>query len=319
METICPNCLSEIDGDITNCTVCGVSLVDGVALAAGGNRREQVWAVSDAASMDDDDIVLEDFSNEEPWSSTEEISLDTSFDDEQVDIAPVVQLPAKRAATPPLPVREASGEIDQDSRVESGFVVWLTEVVARFREAYRELSVAAIVCLLGGLTWAAPYHRVAGGILIGAGLLGVAYLLVLAPRRIVPCTPINAVQAYFQALGHYLPDYARMYPLLTSNARRSTEFVSYWGFRAYWRYQLCRMKPAGYLFWPVDCRVDQLKLVSGDDSDLSIVTYRLRFYLRSRSDQPLRSLAMETNVVRGPDDRWYLNDGRLVGLEDSGT
>ena len=144
-----------------------------------------------------------------------------------------MKAPTAAGAKEPRPGLEASEEVDQ---VWTRWEEWSGTI---FSLAAAGLALFVILYLLVafdqfGLAFLA---FLAGG----AGLAFLSYPILITLERPVRVTPEQALRDYFTALSHHFPHYERMWLLLSSAGRVSSEFASFEGFRDYWKRRLAEL------------------------------------------------------------------------------
>lgn len=152
------------------------------------------------------------------------------------------------------------------------------------------------------------------GLILFAGMAFGAYHFVITLEVPVRVTPEQAAKEYFAALGHRLPNFGRMYALLTDGAKRTDDFTGVADFRAYWNAQLARLNKFPAWLTPLEFRVESFQCRYNPEKTLALVQYKLIVAMRSTpgdNREPLAELDARNLAVKGPDGQWYLNDGRL--------
>lgn len=138
-----------------------------------------------------------------------------------------------------------------------------------------------------------------------------SYHLVITLEIPVRVTPEQAVREFFGSLNHRLPNYARMYSLLTAEGRESDAFAEFSGFRAYWHSQLARLVRSPVWMVPLEFGIDGFKCRYNAERVMAAVRYKLRVTPRGSqaSDDPIAEFDVQNLAVKGPDGQWYLNIG----------
>jgi hypothetical protein len=146
-----------------------------------------------------------------------------------------------------------------------------------------------------------------------------AYHVVISLEVPVRVTPEQAVREFYEAAGHRLPNFRRMYALLTSDGRATSAFSDFADFRAYWQAQVTRLSRSPVWLVPLEFRIEGFQCRYNGDKTLAAVGYTVRVSPRGKSESSdanaefqLRNLA-----VKGPDGQWYLNDGTLPETDES--
>jgi hypothetical protein len=345
----CPECEAPLEPDARFCVECGAALPP--ASEDGDSKEdtaspEEVPSGGEAAAppedaeslplldedsdgddalptLEDDDLTLASTDDDSGFNldilEAHEGSNDASSEPAETQAASeTYSLAAANAGSapvvpsPPLPPRRAFDEDRRDEREpQSAVAYWLERLGKRSLEIVPELSIAVGGSLVGVLILYAPYNKIVGGVLIGLGAAAAIGLLILSPDRVERSDPQDAVQAYFQALSEYLPNYRRMYRILTAKGRKCADFSTLQSFRAYWRFQLCRFAPLRFGTSSIEFHPTGLEVSEGDQPGRAVVTYQLEVSRRSRADDVLKTFSMRTPVVCGPDELWYVGEGRL--------
>jgi hypothetical protein len=147
---------------------------------------------------------------------------------------------------------------------------------------------------------------------IGAALL--SYPLLITLERPVRVTPEQAARDYYGALSHHFPHYRRMWLLLSSRGRTSSQFASFEGFKSYWARRLGQLRhgQAGW-FSPLVFKVEEFRAEKSAGKTEIDAKFKVKVLVRGRQAQgPIWSLPGEASFARGPDRMWYLNDGTLA-------
>ena len=233
-------------------------------------------------------------------------------DDEPVAATPP-QSHAEDAGATQSTFQPAGGVADEGQTVDefAGDVPTVSEVWSRWTEWKEPLlwSAASIglVCLVQfGGAWVS-------GLLVFLGLAYGTYHIVISLEIPVRVTPEQAVQEFYAALGHRLPNYRRMYSLLTADAKRPDNFPDFPGFRSYWKKRVTRFSRSYEWLTPLDFRVEGFKCRYNPERTLANVRYKLQVFARSRtvSGEPIAEFDLRNLLAKGPDSQWYLNDGTL--------
>jgi hypothetical protein len=158
------------------------------------------------------------------------------------------------------------------------------------------LALPFFILLIGGAVW---------------GLL--SYPILITMERPVRMTPEQAIKDYFAALSHHVPHYRRMWLLLGTAGRTTSAYGSYEGFRNYWRTRLQQFRGgrAGKLT-PLSFQVEDFRAEKSGGKAAVEAKYTVVVHIRGQhAEGPVATLRTSTWTVRGPDNMWYLNDGRL--------
>jgi hypothetical protein len=129
----------------------------------------------------------------------------------------------------------------------------------------------------------------------------------------VRITPEQALKDYYNALSHHVPHFRRMWLLLSAAGRVSTAFGSFEGFKGYWNEQLARLR-AGHAtpLTPLVFEVVNFKSEKSAGKVRIEASFTLNVSVRGRrSAGPIHTIPVTTNLVRGPDNMWYLENGTL--------
>jgi len=163
----------------------------------------------------------------------------------------------------------------------------------------------SILIVIGG-DW------VAAAVFIVALLYG-AYYIIISLEVPVRVTPEQSAKEFYGAAGHRMPNYRRMYTLLTADGRQSDDFSDFADFRAYWQAAIARMSRSATWLVPLDFRIEGFRCRYNGDKTLARVRYILKVSPRGRpeSDEPAAEFEIHNLAVKGPDGQWYLNDGTL--------
>jgi hypothetical protein len=140
-----------------------------------------------------------------------------------------------------------------------------------------------------------------------------AYYVVISLAVPVRVTPEQAAREFYEAAGHRLPNFRRMFVLLTSDGRVSDDFTDYASFRSYWQMQIARLSRSPAWLVPLEFRVEGCRCRYNGEKTLAAVDYTLRVSPRGApaSSEPAAEFQMRILAVKGPDCQWYLNDGTL--------
>jgi hypothetical protein len=149
-------------------------------------------------------------------------------------------------------------------------------------------------------------------IFLAAGLYA-AYYFVISMEVPVRVTPEQAIQEFFAAASHRLPNFRRMYGVLTSDGKRCDAFADYGQFRSYWRETLSQLNSSPSWLVPLEFRIEGFKCRYNEDKSMARLRYALRIGPRGRleSARPLAEFDVRNLVVKASDGQWYVNDGTL--------
>ena len=182
----------------------------------------------------------------------------------------------------------------------------------------KPVLVGPLALIVLGLVTCTPASHVFVGVLITlAGLALTGYLVAVSLDRPVRVTPEQGAREYFECLDHHLPNFRRMYFLLTDDAKDSPEFATYPRFRAYWKFRLARLRPADGGFRPVAAKLTNFNAHYNRARNWARASYTLEFRLRGAEGQPLSSYELTGDLVKGADGMWYLNEGRIPEPESA--
>jgi hypothetical protein len=145
-----------------------------------------------------------------------------------------------------------------------------------------------------------------------------AYCVVTSLEIPVRVTPDQAIQEFFAAASHRLPNYRRMYFLLTDEAKHCGVFHDYVQFRAYWADRLAELSRSPVWLVPLEFCIEGLKHRYNDDKTMATMRYLIKVVPRGRAEfvKPLAEFDARNVVVKGPDGQWYLNDGTMPEDEE---
>jgi len=137
-----------------------------------------------------------------------------------------------------------------------------------------------------------------------------AYQIVISLEVPVRVTPEQAVREFYLAASHRLPNFRRMYALLTTRAKRSPEFSDYASFRTHWMSQISRIGSHPTWFVPLEFRVERFRCRYNGEKNMAHVKYYVagtpRGRSHSKSDEAFEACHL---AVKGPDGQWYLDGG----------
>jgi len=263
--------------------------------------------------------------------------------------------PARPAAARPKPGPRPRADPDDESPASEFDVdpdpagAAATARVDRVWSRWAEWGPTLRNLAIAGAIWLAALYIAFGAAGLGttflifviglAGLIVLAYPILITLERPVRMTPEQAVRDYFNALAHYRPHYRRMWLLLSSTGQDSREYRDFAGFQAYWKRTLARLRAgrAGGLSTltvqvqdfraeksagksairaKFTVRIHLEKSPGAVPANASVLMSREQLDALSRGAQ-LASYRMAIGLVRGPDNMWYLNDGALPTAEDA--
>jgi hypothetical protein len=165
--------------------------------------------------------------------------------------------------------------------------------------------------VLGVLICTSPLNVLVGVLTSLAGLAIMGYLIAISLDRPVRTLAEQGVREYFEALDHHLPNFRRMYLLLTDEAKQVPELSTYSRFRAYWMYRLALLRPPEAGTRPVVAKVKKFNAQYNSSRTWARATYILEFYLRGLEGEPVATFDMKADLVKAADGMWYLNEGRI--------
>ena len=140
-----------------------------------------------------------------------------------------------------------------------------------------------------------------------------AYCIIISLEVPVRVTPEQAVKEFYGAACHRLPNFRRMFSLLTRDGRQCDAFSGFADFRAYWAAQIARLSRSPAWLIPLEFRIEGFKYRHNAEKSMAVVRYILKVSPRGRpeSEEPTARMELHNLVVKGPDGQWYLNDGTL--------
>ncbi len=178
------------------------------------------------------------------------------------------------------------------------------------------IRVGLVVLIFAIITWQA-YQLV--GLTFGLMLLFigsittvlVAYPIIITLERPVRFTPEQAVRDYYGALSNIFPHHRRMWLLLSSKGRDTSDFSSLTSFRNYWREQVFTL---GGTRWSCFLRFQLAEFKSDKGGGQSSVeaTYRIVVSRLGSQKTPIATREVVATLSRGADRMWYLDEGRLT-------
>jgi hypothetical protein len=147
----------------------------------------------------------------------------------------------------------------------------------------------------------------------GAGAAVLSYPILITLERPVRMTPEQAVRDFYGALSHHFPHYRRMWLLLSTAGRTSASFGSFEGFKAYWaeRVRTIKGSQAGAMT-PLVFEVAEYRGDKSAGQTRVEAKFTLKIAIRGRRQEgPISSIPAAIELVRGPDNMWYLDSGTL--------
>lgn len=163
------------------------------------------------------------------------------------------------------------------------------------------LAVSVAIMLTGGTI---------GALVMLAGLAWGVYRLCLILPAPVRVTPEQAVREFYDAFCHRLPNYRRMYLLLSVPAKRDKEISSYRAFCAYWRWRQAQVVGKSY-FGAAGFEVERFEAKYNSQRTFAAVSFTLLLHRRGNPHDAVLIRPVSTTVVKGKDGSWYLNEGTL--------
>lgn len=178
----------------------------------------------------------------------------------------------------------------------------------RGREAGPIVITVVVLVVVGMVAWV-------DGTLIGlplmlAGMAWGLYRLALVLPHPVRVTPEQAVREFYDAFCHRVPNYRRMYLLLSVPAKREKQINSYRAFCAYWRWRQAQIvgknwiEAAGFDIERFDAKYNAQRTFAAVD-------FTLLLYRRGQPQSPVFVRPVSMTLVKGRDGSWYLNEGVL--------
>ena len=142
-----------------------------------------------------------------------------------------------------------------------------------------------------------------------------SYPIAVTLERPVRMTPEHAIKDFYAAFSHHIPQYRRMWLLLSSAGRADPEYSSYASFQSYWKQQRTRLIGSkGSSLTPLNVQIEDFKAEKSAGQEAIEASFTLLVFIRDKeSDGPVYSTRTETTFSRGPDRMWYLDEGRLPG------
>lgn len=171
---------------------------------------------------------------------------------------------------------------------------------------------SAAVVLATLIVFAHEYVAIA---LFLAGIAYGAYCVVISLEVPVRVTPEQAIDEFFAAACHRMPNYRRMYGLLTADGRRCDSFSNFAEFRSYWTSTIGRWANSPIWLVPLEFQLEGFKHRYNPDKSMATVSYTVKVIPRGRAEsaKPLVEFPASNLVVKGTDGQWYVNDGTVPG------
>lgn len=178
----------------------------------------------------------------------------------------------------------------------------------RGREAGPVGITLAIIVAVGLLTMLAG--SAVGSLIMLAGSAWFVYRMCLILPHPVRVTPEQAVREFYEAFCHLVPNFRRMYLLLSVPAKRDKQVSSYRAFRAYWRWRQAQVVGKSW-FETVGFELERFETKYNSQRTFAAVDFTLLLYRRGHSNDPVLVRPVSTTLVKGRDGSWYLNEGVL--------
>ncbi len=178
------------------------------------------------------------------------------------------------------------------------------------------LAIAAVVTFFLARTAAVNGYALTAFLISAAGMVSLvllSYPILITLERPVRMTPEQAINDYFQALSQHMPQYRRMWALLSSAGRRTPEFETYSEFRRYWDQRLAALS-GGTSSWfnPLMLRIERFGAPVSAGKQVIQASFVVHGHYRSsQGGEATFSDTRKITLSRGPDRMWYLDDGRL--------
>jgi hypothetical protein len=140
-----------------------------------------------------------------------------------------------------------------------------------------------------------------------------SYPIWITLERPTRMTPEQAVRDFYGALSHHLPHFRRMWLLLSTAGRISWAYASFEGFRSYWggRLRQLRGDDASW-FTPLVFEITDYRGDKSAGQSRVDVQFLVKVSVRGqRRAGPIGTFPVQTSLVRGPDNMWYLENGTL--------
>jgi hypothetical protein len=159
-----------------------------------------------------------------------------------------------------------------------------------------QYSLAFLVLLCAGLTLAL-----------------LSYPILITLERPVRITPEQAVTDFYAALSHHVPHHRRMWLLLSTAGRVCGSFASFEGFKNYWASRIAAMKQGrASRMTPLKFQVSEFRSEKSAGKSQVDASYTVSCYIRGRqAEGAIETVKVNTSLVKGPDQMWYIDRGRL--------
>src|SRR5262249_45576260 len=117
--------------------------------------------------------------------------------------------------------------------------------------------------------------------LVVAAVLSYPILIGLEPPE--RSDPEQAIKTFYACLCHHVPNARRMWLMLTHGARTTGAFVSFSGFRNYWKRNIAALRGGrASRLTPLVFRVGDFRIVERTSPDLVRAWYQVRVFIRGR-------------------------------------
>ncbi|MBX6313951.1 MAG: hypothetical protein IRY99_13695, partial [Isosphaeraceae bacterium] len=149
----------------------------------------------------------------------------------------------------------------------------------------------------------------------GTAWVLLSYPILITLERPIRITPEQAVKDFYAALSHHVPHFRRMWLLLSSAGRSSPHFHTFSEFKKYWKDRLAQIRGDRVKgMTPLSFQVENFKSEKSVGKNYVSAKFTVSAYVRGHQNEgPLESVRVETGLVKGPDNMWYLNQGTLPG------
>lgn len=160
------------------------------------------------------------------------------------------------------------------------------------------------------IVFAGPYVAIASFV---AGITYGSYRLVTSLEVPVRVTPEQAIEEFYSAFSHRLPNFHRMYGLLTDDAKRCESFRSFAEFCSYWKGQIGEISRSPVWLVPLEFHIEGFNCRYDEQKTMAVVRYLVKITPRGRAEfvKPFAELEVKKLLVKGRDGQWYLHDGTL--------
>ncbi len=227
-------------------------------------------------------------------------------------VAPAPPPAAPAPARPARPAAETAPRATPNATVEEVWSRW-----AEWGPTLIKLAVVGLIVAVLAYYFMFNFENPVLGLLIltVGGLVWVvlAYPIAITLERPVRITPEQAIKDYFGALAHHRPHFRRMWLLLSSAGRTCSEYGSLEGFEKYWNARLAALRGSRVgSFTPLVFQIPDFKAPKSAGQTTTEAAFTVVVHARGQqSEAPLASIRVQTRLVRGPDNQWYLNRGTL--------